>query len=102
MTQSLAMENWAMSTARCRDTGDRDGTPYSKDKKQVMNDICKTGPFSYRDEKLQVDLAASYTFRVNWGGATYSTTRSSKTRATPQDWHPPTPVDSSGFLMTWW
>ncbi len=42
--------------------------PILKRQKQVMNDICKTGPFSYRDELLQVDLAASYTFRFNWGG----------------------------------
>nr|UGV45363.1 MAG: ORF1 [Torque teno virus] len=42
--------------------------PILKRQRQVMNDICKTGPFSYRDELLQVDLAASYTFRFNWGG----------------------------------
>nr|UGV45364.1 MAG: ORF1 [Torque teno virus] len=42
--------------------------PILKRQKQVMNDICKTGPFSYRDELLQVDLASSYTFRFNWGG----------------------------------
>nr|UGV45358.1 MAG: ORF1 [Torque teno virus] len=42
--------------------------PILKRQRQVMNDICKTGPFSYRDELLQVDLAASYTFRFNLGG----------------------------------
>lgn len=42
--------------------------PILKRQRQVMNDICKTGPFSYRDELLQVDLASSYTFRFNWGG----------------------------------
>nr|UGV45433.1 MAG: ORF1 [Torque teno virus] len=42
--------------------------PILKRQKQVMNDICKTGPFSYRDELLQVNLASSYTFRFNWGG----------------------------------
>lgn len=42
--------------------------PILKRQKQVINDICKTGPFSYRDELLQVDLASSYTFRFNWGG----------------------------------
>lgn len=42
--------------------------PILKRQKQVMNDICKTGPFSYRDELLQVDLASSYTFKFNWGG----------------------------------
>lgn len=55
----------------------------------------------------RLDLSATETncFRWTWqpltpsdltGGATYSTTRLSKTRAAPQDWHPPTPVDSSG------
>lgn len=33
-----------------------------------MNDICKTGPFAYRDEKLQADLTTIYTFKFNWGG----------------------------------
>nr|UGV45317.1 MAG: ORF1 [Torque teno virus] len=42
--------------------------PILKRQKQVMNDICKTGPFAYRDERLQADLTAGYSFRFNWGG----------------------------------
>nr|UGV44721.1 MAG: ORF1 [Torque teno virus] len=35
---------------------------------QVMNDICKTGPYAYRDEYKNVVLTAYYTFKFNWGG----------------------------------
>ena len=42
--------------------------PYLKWQQQVMNDICKTGPFAYRDELKQAQLCAMYNFKFLWGG----------------------------------
>lgn len=40
---------------------------------QVMHDITKTGPFSYRDELVSTQLTAKYTFDFMWGGNMIST-----------------------------
>nr|UPW35065.1 ORF1 [Torque teno virus 16] len=42
--------------------------PYLKWQLQVMNDISKTGPFSYRDELKQAQLCAMYSFKFLFGG----------------------------------
>nr|UGV45214.1 MAG: ORF1 [Torque teno virus] len=41
---------------------------YSQFQKETMNRICRTGPFSYRDEHPSITLTASYKFHFNWGG----------------------------------
>ena len=40
---------------------------------QVMHDITKTGPFSYRDDLVSTQLTAKYTFDFMWGGNMIST-----------------------------
>lgn len=40
---------------------------------QVMHDITKTGPFSYRDDLVSTQLTAKYTFDFIWGGNMIST-----------------------------
>nr|UGV43562.1 MAG: ORF1 [Torque teno virus] len=42
--------------------------PYLKWQLQVMNDICKTGPFAYRDELKQAQLCTMYSFKFLFGG----------------------------------
>uniref|UniRef100_A0AAU8H446 Capsid protein n=1 Tax=Alphatorquevirus homin18 TaxID=3048419 RepID=A0AAU8H446_9VIRU len=42
--------------------------PYMMFQRQVMNDICKCGPFSYRDDLPSTTLTARYKFYFNWGG----------------------------------
>nr|UGV44730.1 MAG: ORF1 [Torque teno virus] len=41
---------------------------YFKNQWSVMNDIDKTGPFAYRDERPSAVLTSTYKFRFNWGG----------------------------------
>ena len=40
---------------------------------QVMHDITKCGPFSYRDDLVSTQLTAKYTFDFMWGGNMIST-----------------------------
>lgn len=40
---------------------------------QVMHDITKTGPFSYRDDLVSTQLTAKYSFDFMWGGNMIST-----------------------------
>ncbi len=59
--------------------------PYMMFQRQVMNDICKCGPFSYRDDLPSTTLTAQYKFYFNWGGATLCFHRLSKTHVPRPD-----------------
>nr|UGV45468.1 MAG: ORF1 [Torque teno virus] len=42
--------------------------PYMMFQREVMNEISRAGPFSYRDEIPSTTLTAQYKFYFNWGG----------------------------------